>query len=177
VNDFLEETIGIDREKIKLYTGSGLMSYNDEGTRFDNYSTCGMTIRMMVEFKKVIESNGLYIHDVLAVPGSDGGTFRRRRFSIPELTNAFVAKTGTLYHTVALAGMLSTDIGLRYFGIFNQTEEIWSARKLQDEIVLQLFQDFGGPVKFPYRKEGFWPAEGPLEVSTEASPSVAVEVM
>ncbi|MFT6069085.1 MAG: D-alanyl-D-alanine carboxypeptidase/D-alanyl-D-alanine-endopeptidase (penicillin-binding protein 4) [Bacteriovoracaceae bacterium] len=177
VNDFLDEAIGIDREKIKLYTGSGLMSYDDEGTRFDNYSTCEMTIKMMIELKKMVEANGLFIHDVMAVPGADGGTFRRRRFSIPELTNAFVAKTGTLYHTVALAGMLSTNIGLRYFGIFNQTEEIWSARKLQDEIVLQLFKDFQGPVKFPYRKEGFWPAAGPLEVINESSPSALVEVM
>ena len=60
----------------------------------------------------------------MAVPGADGGTFRRRRFSIPELTNAFVAKTGTLYHTVALSGMLSTKIGLRYFGIFDCSHKL-----------------------------------------------------
>lgn len=180
-NDFLEETLGFSGEKIKLYTGSGLMSYDDNGFRYDNYSTCEITITMIRELKKLVESQGLYIHDVVAVPGADGGTFRRRRFSIPELTNAFVAKTGTLYHTVALAGMLSTKIGLRYFGIFNQTEEIWSARKLQDEVVLQLFKDFQGPTKFPYRKEGFWPVDGPIETirtAAEAAPAVAsVEVM
>lgn len=179
-NDFLEETLGINKEQIKLYTGSGLMSYDDQGVRYDNYSTCEITITMIRELKKLVESQGLYIHDVMAVPGADGGTFRRRRFSIPELTNAFVAKTGTLYHTVALSGMLSTNIGLRYFGIFNQTEEIWSARKLQDEIVLQLFKDFQGPTKFPYRKEGFWPVEGPVEVirsAQEPAISIATEVM
>ncbi|MBK25192.1 MAG: hypothetical protein CME70_14455 [Halobacteriovorax sp.] len=178
-NEFFERALGFPAEKIQLYTGSGLMTYDENDMRFDNFSTCEITITMIRELKKLIEANGLYIHDVVGVPGSDGGTFRRRRFSIPELTNAFVAKTGTLYHTVALSGMLATKIGLRYFGIFNQTEEIWSARKLQDEIIIQLFKDFQGPVKFPYRKQGFWPVEGPLETVREGSsePVVAAEVM
>lgn len=176
-DDFFESTLGFDREKIELYTGSGLMTYDENDVRYDNFSTCEMTITMIRELKKLVESNGLHIHDVVAVPGADGGTFRRRRFSTPELTNAFVAKTGTLYHTVSLAGMLSTKIGLRYFGIFNQTEEIWSARKLQDEIVIQLFKDFQGAAKFPYRKEGFWPVEGPVEVIRKAAEPVASEVM
>lgn len=175
-NDFFEEELGYSKEEVQLYTGSGLPLYKD-GSRFDNFATCEMTITMMRELKKLMESFGLYIHDVMGVPGTDGGTFRRRRFSTPDLTNAFVAKTGTLYHTVSLSGMLATNAGLRYFGLFNQTEEIWSARKLQDKIIIQIFKDFQGPVKFPYRKEGFWPAEGPVEtlrvaVETPETPEV-----
>lgn len=159
-SNYLQEEFDISKRQVTLYNGSGLDSKID-GKRVDNYATCGTSLRVIEALKNKIEDQGYNITDVVAVPGSDGGTFKDRLNS-KSLKNTFVAKTGTLFHTYSLAGVFNTAEGERVFGIYHQTQQKWSARKIQNEMVVALFDAFGGTKKFDYQKKSFYPAIGPI---------------
>ena len=150
---FLADKFSLTSDEIKLYNGSGLPTVI-EGKRFDNYATCSIMLKLIEELKESAERQGMGIEDVVAVPGNDLGTFRNRLNS-GDYKNTFVAKTGTLMHTSSLAGALSTKKGFSFFGIFNQTTDIISAKSLQNEMVSTLMNEMGGPKVFDYRVEGF----------------------
>ena len=103
----------------------------------------------MTILKNLMERQGIQLEDIMAVPGSDGGTFSKRIFPA-EFKNAFVAKTGTLVNTSTLAGALSTKSGISFFGIFNQTININAAVNVQNAMITSLMLEMGGPVSFDY---------------------------
>jgi D-alanyl-D-alanine carboxypeptidase/D-alanyl-D-alanine-endopeptidase (penicillin-binding protein 4) len=150
---FLAERFSLTSDKIKLYNGSGLPT-TIEGKRYDNYATCAIMTDLINELKESSERQGRGIDDVVAVPGNDQGTFRNRLNS-SDYKNTFVAKTGTLMHTSTLAGALSTKNGFSFFGVFNQTTDIISAKSVQNEMVASLMSEMGGPKVFDYQVEGF----------------------
>lgn len=147
------EKFNLTTDKIKLYNGNGLPTTID-GKRHDNYSTCAVMAEINSALKEVSERQGKEIEDVVAVPGSDGGTFANRLNS-SDLKNTFVAKTGTLMHTSTLAGAMNTQKGYSFFGVFNQTTDIVSAKKVQNSMVEEIMTEMGGPKTFNYRVEGF----------------------
>jgi hypothetical protein len=53
-------------------------------------------------------------------------------------------------HTSALAGALNTNKGFSFFGIFNQTTDISSAKIVQNNMVSTLMLEMGGPKTFSY---------------------------
>lgn len=140
-------------DKIKLWNGNGLPT-SISGKRYDNYATCAVMAELIAELKRVTEAQGKEIEDVVAVPGNDLGTFANRLNS-SDLKNTFVAKTGTLMHTSTLAGAMSTATGFSFFGIFNQTTDAVSAKKVQNEMVKNIMEELGGPKVFGYQVEGF----------------------
>lgn len=150
---YLAEKFKFTTEQIKLYNGNGLPTSID-GKRHDNYATCAIVAKLTAELNKVAEAQGKDIASVVAVPGSDLGTFSNRLNS-SDLKNTFVAKTGTLMHTSTLAGALSTTKGLSYFGIFNQTTNAVSAKQVQNAMVKILLEEMGGSKVFGYQVEGF----------------------
>ncbi len=150
---FLAEKYSLTAEQIKLFNGSGLPTVI-EGKRFDNYASCSIMLKLIEELKESAERQGMGIEDVVAVPGNDQGTFRNRLNS-SDYKNTFVAKTGTLMHTSSLAGAMSTKKGFSFFGIFNQTTDIISAKSLQNDMVSVLMNEMGGPKVFDYKVEGF----------------------
>lgn len=151
--EYITNTYGLTENKIHFYTGSGLPTVVN-GNRKDNYSTCGVTLELLTELKKLVEKDNLTIEDIVAVPGSDGGTFRNRTFS-SDLKNSFVAKTGTLTSVSTLAGMMSTKSGYSFFGIFNQTPSVFDSKKTQNIMVEAIMKDLGGPSAFDYQYGGF----------------------
>ena len=151
--DFLKNSFDLDESKIHFYSGSGLPTYIN-GERKDNYATCAVVNKLLAELKKSIEKQNMTIEDILAVPGSDKGTFRNRTFAA-DLKNSFVAKTGTLTNVSTLAGVMSTKNGYGYFGVFNQTPNISGAKKVQEIIVESIMQDLGGPKAFEYTSQVF----------------------
>lgn len=151
---FAQERLNVTRDTMKLWTGSGLPYFNEEGTRFDNYSTCGTMMNVVKELKASIEAQNLGMEDVIAVPGNDGGTFRNRIFPA-DYKNSFVAKTGTLMHTSTLAGAMSTTKGFSFFGIFNQSTDIHGSKAVQNEMVKSIMTEMGGPKAFDYEVTGF----------------------
>jgi D-alanyl-D-alanine carboxypeptidase/D-alanyl-D-alanine-endopeptidase (penicillin-binding protein 4) len=150
---FLAERYSLTADQIKLFNGSGLPS-NVDGKRVDNYATCAIVTNLISELKSSAERQQKELEDIVAVPGNDQGTFRNRLNS-SDLRNTFVAKTGTLMHTSTLAGAMSTQKGFSFFGVFNQTSDVYGAKAVQNEMVRVLLAEMGGPKVFGYQVEGF----------------------
>jgi len=146
---------GLTAEQIRIFNGSGLPS-TINGQRKDNYASCTIMMNMIAELKLAAERQGRLLEDVVAVPGSDAGTFRNRLNSA-DYKNTFMAKTGTLMHTSTLAGAMSTVKGFSFFGIFNMTTQLEPAKIVQNHMVGVLMSEMGGPKVFNYTVEPFHP--------------------
>lgn len=147
------EKFNLTTDKMKLWNGNGLPTVLN-GVRKDNYATCAVMSELIEALKESAERQGKEIEDVVAVPGSDAGTFANRLNS-SDLKNTFVAKTGTLMHTSTLAGAMNTQKGYSFFGIFNQTTDIVGAKNVQNAMVKSLMDEMEGPKTFGYQVEGF----------------------
>ncbi len=146
---------------MKMYTGSGLNTTR-KGGRVDNKSTCRTVTTLISRLDRILDGGTTTIQEVVAVPGSDGGTFRKRLTS-SRMANTMVAKTGTLYHTSALAGLINSDAGRIPFGVFHQlTGWKGNAKVVQNKTVEHLWSTTGG-AKFNYKKEFFFPASETLK--------------
>lgn len=152
---YAKNAFSFDEEQIEMFTGSGLPDYTT-GPRRDNLATCRAVGTMVESLKEELERQNREIEDVIAVPGSDEGTFKNRLNS-EDLKNTFVAKTGTLTHVSTLAGALNTKKGYSFFGVFNASENIYGSKALQNDMVRILFDEMGGTKNFNYRVEGFLP--------------------
>lgn len=150
---YLKESFNLDTDQIRFFTGSGLPARID-GVRKDNYASCTITMNLITELKRKVEEQEREMEDIVAVPGSDGGTFRNRIFPA-DYKNSFVAKTGTLMHTSTLAGMMNTQNGISFFGIFNQSTDIAGSKTVQNNMVKSIMTEMGGPKAFNYTVEGF----------------------
>ena len=129
------------------------------GTRHDNYATCSITIDLIAALKNSLERQGLELEDIVAVPGSDEGTFKNRIFPA-DYKNSFVAKTGTLMHTSTLAGAMSTQKGISFYGIFNQGTDIEGSKLVQNGMVKSVMTELGGPLTFNYVVDPFHSSNG-----------------
>ena len=162
LQEFIQKTFGLKTDKFRIYTGSGLPMVAN-GVRYDNFASCEIIANVVETLKEVSERKGSSLNAIMAVPGADQGTFRRR-LNGTDTANSFMAKTGTLMHTSTLAGALSTKTGLSFFGVFNQTSDIVSAKSLQDQMVFTLLQERGGVSKFPYNPEPFYTVDADVRV-------------
>jgi D-alanyl-D-alanine carboxypeptidase/D-alanyl-D-alanine-endopeptidase (penicillin-binding protein 4) len=150
---FLKDRFSLTSEQIRFYSGSGLPEVIN-GERKDNYASCKVILDLVSELKASVERQGKDLEDLIAVPGTDGGTFRNRTFTA-DLKNSFVAKTGTLYHTSTLAGAMNTKKGFSFFGIFNQSTDRTGSKAVQNAMVYSIMSEMGGPSAFDYQVEGF----------------------
>lgn len=147
-----------------FYTGSGL-NIGTGSNRVDNYSTCAIMVKLIKELDDKMTEMQRSIQEVVAVPGTDLGTFKKRLNS-KRLANSIIAKTGTLMHTSSLAGKVSTQQGQVYFGMFHQMRG-WKghAKMVQNQMVSEIIDAYGGANKFEYKKEFFFPAAETLRGS------------
>ena len=85
------------------------------------------------------------------------------------MSKTFIAKTGTLFHTSALAGKLFGSNSPVTFGIFHQlTGWKGNAKMVQNKTVETLFETYAPKEKFEYNPTYFFPADKPLEPMTAA---------
>ncbi len=161
-HDLKREGYNANELSMKMYTGSGLDTKR-AGERVDNYSSCALMTTLLKDLRSELDQKGNHLKEVVAVPGSDGGTFRTRlRGALTK--NTLVAKTGTLFHTSSLTGVIYSKGHTHPFGIFHQlTGGKGNARIVQNKLVEKLVEDFGGPERFDYSVEYFFPASAPLE--------------
>ena len=150
---YVADKFSLTTEKIKLWNGNGLPT-NVAGVRKDNFASCAIMTELVQALKESVERQGKELEDVIAVPGSDRGTFANRLNS-SDIKNTFVAKTGTLMHTSTLSGAMNTTKGFSFFGIFNQSTDIIGSKEVQNAMVKTIFEEMGGPKVFEYRVEGF----------------------
>lgn len=143
------------RSLIKMYSGSGLSIRRDG--RQDNYATCALTIKLIERLDAIVTDLEARLQDIVAVVARDGGTFRNR-LNLPVLRDSILAKTGTLYHTSALAGIVHGRNGVIPFGIFHQVQGSKArVRQIQDRMVRTLVDQYGGPARFNYTPKFFFP--------------------
>lgn len=150
---FMSERFNLGEEDIRFWNGSGLPEIIN-GVRNDNFASCRIVGDLTAALKESAEKQGKKLEDIVAVPGSDAGTFRNRVFPA-DYKNAFVAKSGTLMHTSTLAGAMSTKKGISFFGIFNQSTDIISSKEVQNGMVVSIMTEMGGPHAFNYIVDGF----------------------
>lgn len=152
-SEYMKDNFQLESKIVHFYSGSGLPVVIEK-KRYDNYATCESIVTFIRALEEKTEKQGQKLEDLVAVPGSDQGTFKNRVFPA-DYKNAFMAKTGTLLHTSTLAGVMSTQRGLSYWGIFNQGPNIEGAKRVQNEMVASLMTDLGGPKVFDYKVEPF----------------------
>ena len=150
---YLNERYNYTSDSIHLYNGSGLPDIIN-GVRRDNYATCTIIIELVEALKNLVEKNDKELKDILAVPGSDAGTFRNRTFPA-NYKNSFLAKSGTLVHTSTIAGAMSSQHGYSFYGIFNQSRYIEGSKIVQNEMIKTIMTEMGGPVVFDYDVDPF----------------------
>lgn len=146
-SQYLLDTFDVTSQNAYFYTGSGLS---------DNYTTCALTIKIIDRLQKIIANNNLKNSDILSVPGSDSGTLHNR-FTEQSYNKSLWAKTGTLRQTSTLSGLLSTNNGIKLFGVFNHTDKIAAARNFQDEFIKKMIDFFGGSQFFNYSNKPYSP--------------------
>lgn len=141
---------------IKMYTGSGLPE-TVNGHRVDNFASCRIIIKLIERLEQKAQEYEGHISRLVAVTGSDAGTLRARLQS-PVLKNSIVAKTGSLFHTSALAGIVYGQSGVVPFGIFHHlTGSKAQAQMIQNQMVRTLSDQYGGASPFSYSPQYFFP--------------------
>ena len=135
VDRFLEESIGLKGDEIKIVTPSGL------GSNYISPRAMAQILRKLIVY---LNKQNIGLADLLPVAGIDHGTLEKR------FTDAYrgsvVAKTGTLHAVSALAGVAYTrSRGPLVFVIFNHGGSPYSFRGAQDETIKKLITLCGGP--------------------------------
>jgi D-alanyl-D-alanine carboxypeptidase len=116
---------------------------------------------MIEEMDQELITAGEEIQKLVAVTGVDAGTIRSRLRG-EQFENKGVVKTGTTNPVSALAGMLSTKSGRRYFAIFNHRWAGLSSsplRAFQNRVARKLMSDFGGGEAFDYTPKSIYPVD------------------
>jgi D-alanyl-D-alanine carboxypeptidase len=135
VDRFLETSIGLKNEEVRIVTSSGL------GSNFISPRAMAQILRKLTLY---LEKQQIGLEQLLPVAGIDHGTLERR------FTDAFrgavVAKTGTLHSVSALAGIARTrGSGPLIFVIFNHGGAPTTFRGIQDETMKKIITLCGGP--------------------------------
>lgn len=129
------ETGRIAPQEILLKNGSGLGQENKLSPR----AVVGLFQAVQAE----LQGQKLALGDVFPVMGQDHGTVKERN-----LPAATIVKTGTLWNTSGLAGVLQTQrYGTVWFAMMNSGNDFTDGfRKEQDSFLKRLAQQWGGEV-------------------------------
>jgi len=135
VDRFLETSIGLKRDEVRIVTSSGLGS---------NLISPRAMAQILQKLMLYLSKQQIGLEQLLPVAGVDHGTLERR------FTDAFrgsvVAKTGTLHSVSALAGIARTRAsGPLIFVIFNHGGSPTTFRGIQDETMKKIITLCGGP--------------------------------
>lgn len=145
---FQENILKLSKNEMRVYTGSGLPTQNNE-LRQDNLVSCQAVLRTLQVVEQISQQAQFNLGLVFLVAGTDVGTY--------PTTNNFgsstVIKTGRLYDVPALnlAGIVSTSKGLMAFTFlghqFNNDDEELMKQK-RDLILQNLISTFGATPQF-----------------------------
>ncbi len=142
VKNLMVDRAGISPNAIHISHGSGLEV---------NRLSARDTVKLMRALVEWLGKYGLKPDAVMSVAGIDPGTLRDR-FDEQEFAGSIIAKTGTLFSTdsgvAALAGVMQTrNRGTLLFAVYDmaQGKRVLHLRKVQDEFLKNLMNEFGGP--------------------------------
>lgn len=123
-------------KEVTLTNGSGLGQENKLSPR----AVVGLLQAIQIE----LQPHHLSLADVFPVAGQDQGTVEKRK-----MPKATVIKTGTLWNTSGLAGVISTQrYGPVWFAIMNQGEDYTDGfRNAQDVLLQKLVKQWGAKIE------------------------------
>lgn len=170
--NFMQSNLNLDDRDLVFVNGSGnSIAGANGGVKDYNRATCEAIIRVQYQMQSELHSKyGMSLKDVMSVSGADGGTLSPRFDSI---RNSMVAKTGTVDPAVTLAGVLSTNQGEVYFGVFMNTNSPADWNNARDQVrdkVMDLIQQYGGRRTFEYTARSFLPFDNSSSVAFEEPP-------
>lgn len=134
-NAYMKQTYGVTDQNFVFTTGSGLAA---------NSVTCRLTLSVLKHIKQTVDTQGLVLENIIALPGEEG-TLTNRLFGNQYL-RAVVMKTGNVWSHVTLAGFIKTETGMKYFVFLNNatgaTEKLVNdTRKFQDQILVRYLSE------------------------------------
>lgn len=136
---------GVPQAEIQLINGSGLGEENRVSPRAAS--------AMLRAIQRHLQTSKWNIADLFPVSGRDKGTLEDR--NIPK---GAVVKTGTLYDTIALSGVLPTkEYGLVWFTLINRGTNWERLRREQDVFLQQIIKQLGAaqvPPSLSYHIQG-----------------------
>lgn len=133
--EYIRNTYGANSSTFYFGTGSGLRN---------NYTTCNLTIQMLKHLRGLILSNNLKLTDILTVPVIDPGVMKYRLIDTMD-AQSIVAKSGFIKYHHTLAGIISTDEGPVYFGIFTEYNDLArgnATKTMIDKFLRQVLDDY-----------------------------------
>jgi serine-type D-Ala-D-Ala carboxypeptidase/endopeptidase (penicillin-binding protein 4) len=149
-------------KEVTLTNGSGLGQDNKLSPR----AVVGLLQAIQLE----LQPHRLSLADVFPVAGQDQGTVEKRK-----MPKATVIKTGTLWNTSGLAGMISTQrYGPVWFAIMNQGEDYTDGfRNAQDVLLQKLVKQWGEKVEGerPSQQEAIAPSGPQSSAPSPSTPS------
>ena len=134
-------------QKIALETGriapQEIVLKNGSGLGQDNKMSPRAVVGLFQAVGAELQRHQLGLGDVFPVMGQDGGTVKERK-----MPGATIVKTGTLWNTSGLAGVLQTQrYGTVWFAVMNSGNDFTDGfRKEQDGFLRRLAQHWGGEV-------------------------------
>jgi D-alanyl-D-alanine carboxypeptidase/D-alanyl-D-alanine-endopeptidase (penicillin-binding protein 4) len=136
VDRFLENSIGLRNDEVRIVTSSGL------GSNLISPRAMAQILRKLTAY---LGKQQIGLDQLLPVAGVDHGTLERRYNDA--FRGSVVAKTGTLHSVSALAGVANTrGRGPLVFVIFNHGGSPATFRIIQDETLRKIITLCGGPV-------------------------------
>ncbi|MBS1970018.1 MAG: D-alanyl-D-alanine carboxypeptidase [Bdellovibrionales bacterium] len=170
--NFVQSNLNLNDRDLVFVNGSGnSIGGANGGVKDYNRATCEAILRVQYQMQSELHTkHGMSLKDVMSVSGADGGTLSPRFDSI---RNSMVAKTGTVDPAVTLAGVLSTNQGEVYFGVFMNTDSPADWNNARDQVrnkVMDLIQQYGGRRTFDYATRSFLPFDSSSGVAFEEPP-------
>ncbi len=134
-------------QKIALETGRiappEILLKNGSGLGQDNQLSPRAVVGLFQAVQAELQQHQMSLGDVFPVMGQDHGTVKERKMPV-----ATIVKTGTLWNTSGLAGVLQTQrYGTVWFAVMNSGNDFTDGfRKEQDGFLKRLVQHWGGEV-------------------------------
>ena len=133
--NYMKKTYGVGSSTVKFGTGSGLSS---------NYTTCGLTLKVLKHLEQTANSIGIGIFNIMSVPKIDPGVLND---AFPTLSNTsdLLVKSGTLNYHHNYAGIAYTTSGPIYFAVFagyNKIENGYKAKMFAQIFIGSLVSRF-----------------------------------
>lgn len=114
---FIQQRLGLTDQDLRFWNGSGDRLETSTGPHY-NEASCSAVIQVLRALHQDLRKAGQELENVMALSGADRLSTTHKYYDDPLISNAMVAKTGTINPTIALAGLVHTQTGDHYF-MFN----------------------------------------------------------
>jgi D-alanyl-D-alanine carboxypeptidase len=175
-NAYLQQNLKMDNSDLEFNLGSGNNADYISKKKYDyNEGTCTAMIKVLIRLNEVLATQKLQLTDVMAVAGKDEESTLGHYEGV--MTDAMVAKTGTVDKAKTLAGTISTGNGTIYFVILmhkDSSGENGSATNAIKNRIRALFTINNGSKKINYSEATPLPFDAQSALILEYGPHLGM---